>query len=73
MVAVGLVSFLLIAWVTKQRHVFKGPSVNFELLQAARRDELLGHRTIEGISIAAEEDAIMDALRQRSISEEKKQ
>ncbi|EXJ58334.1 hypothetical protein A1O7_05759 [Cladophialophora yegresii CBS 114405] len=70
-VIVGLVAFLLLNWVVYQRHVFKGPSLNLELLQAARHDELLGHREIEGVAVA-DEDGILEALRQRSISQDKK-
>ncbi|KIX04567.1 uncharacterized protein Z518_05437 [Rhinocladiella mackenziei CBS 650.93] len=71
-VTVGLVSFLLAAWFLSQRHVFKGPNINFELLQAARQDELLGHRTLEGIAVGGDDDDILQALRQRSMSEGKK-
>ena len=71
MVIIGLVSFLLINWVLYQRHIFKGPSLNLELLQAARHDELLGHRTIEGVAVG-DDDGILEALRQRSISQDKK-
>ena len=67
MVIVGLVSFLLIDWVVYQRHIFKGPNLNLELLQEARHDELLGHRTIEGVAVG-DDDGILEALRQRSIS-----
>ena len=68
---VGLVSFLLINWVLYQRHVFKGPNLNLELLTAARNDALRGHRPIDGVAVG-DDVAIMDALRQRSISEMKK-
>lgn len=68
---VGLVSFLLINWVLYQRRIFKGPSLNLELLEAARRDELMGHRTIEGVEVG-DDAGILEALRQRSISDGKK-
>ncbi len=71
MVIVGLVSFLLINWVLHQRHVFKGPNLNLELLQAARHDELLGNRVIDGVAVG-DESGILEALRQRSISQDKK-
>ncbi|KIW66840.1 hypothetical protein, variant 1 [Phialophora macrospora] len=67
----GLVSFLLLNWVLHQRHIFKGPNLNLDLLQAARHDELLGHTTIDGVSMG-DEDAVIEALRQRSISQDKK-
>jgi len=70
-VVVGLVSFLLINWVVHQRHIFKGPNINFELLQAARHDEMLGNKTIEGVDVG-DNEGIMEALRQRSISSMKK-
>ena len=71
MVVVGLVSFLLINWVLYQRHIFKGPNLNLELLQAARHDGSLGHRTIEGVALG-DDEGILEALRQRSISQDKK-
>ncbi|KAI1630202.1 amino acid/polyamine transporter I [Exophiala viscosa] len=65
-VIIGLVSFLLLAWQFSQRHVFKGPTINFEMLNAARQDELLGHRTIDGLAVGAGDDAIVEALRRQS-------
>ena len=70
-VVVGLVSFLLINWVVNQRHIFKGPSIDFALLHAARHDELLGHRTLEGVAVG-DDGGVIEALRQRSFSEAKK-
>ncbi|KIW10678.1 hypothetical protein PV08_11642 [Exophiala spinifera] len=71
-VTVGLVTFLLVAWYVSQRHVFKGPNINFEMLQAARQDELAGHRTIEGLAVGAGDDAIIEALRNHSVASGKK-
>ncbi|MBV36906.1 MAG: hypothetical protein CMP47_15870 [Rickettsiales bacterium] len=71
-VTVGLVSFLLIAWYVSHRHVFKGPNINYEMLQAARQDELAGHRTIEGLAVGAGDDAVIEALRKHSVASGKK-
>ena len=71
-VTVGLVTFLLVAWYVSQRHVFKGPSINFEMLQAARQDELAGHRTIEGLAVGAGDDAVIEALRKHSVASGKR-
>jgi len=71
-VIVGLVSFLLIAWYTSQRHIFKGPNINFNLLEAARADELAGHRTLEGIPVGADDEVVVEALRNQSLSSTKK-
>ncbi len=70
MVIAGLVGFLLINWVVYQRHIFKGPNLNLELLQAARNDSL-SHRTIDGVAVG-DDNALIESLRQRSISQDKK-
>ncbi|OCT51319.1 Choline transport protein [Cladophialophora carrionii] len=53
------------------RPVTVGPNLNLELLQAARHDELLGHRTIDGVPVG-DDNGVLEALRQRSISQDKK-
>jgi hypothetical protein len=42
----GIGSFILIAWFTSQRHVFKGPSINFDMLNEARNETLKGGAAI---------------------------
>lgn len=37
-VTVGIIAFLLINWVTNQKYVFKGPNINFEVLNANAHD-----------------------------------
>jgi hypothetical protein len=70
-VTVGLVSFLLLAWHFSQKHVFKGPNINFELLQAARQDELTGHRTLDGVAVDAGNADLIEALRRHSVASKK--
>lgn len=42
------------------------------MLQAARQDELAGHRTIEGLAVGAGDDAVIEALRKHSVASGKK-
>ncbi|KAL5092270.1 hypothetical protein Trisim1_002157 [Trichoderma cf. simile WF8] len=37
-VTVGIIAFLLINWVANQKYVFKGPNINFEVLNANAHD-----------------------------------
>ncbi|KAJ5175040.1 uncharacterized protein N7482_000917 [Penicillium canariense] len=47
-VIAGLGNFILIAWFVLQRHVFKGPSINLDLLNEARSEILQGIPVIHG-------------------------
>lgn len=50
-VIVGLSSYILIAWFTSQRHVFKGPTINIDLLNEARTETMQGIAIIHGVDV----------------------
>ncbi|CAM1511804.1 Fc.00g093170.m01.CDS01 [Cosmosporella sp. VM-42] len=50
-VIVGHCSFILIAWFTNQRHVFKGPSINFDLLNESRNERVHGIPMNDGVDV----------------------
>jgi hypothetical protein len=50
-VVVGLGGFILICWFTSQRHAFKGPTINLDLLNDARIQASRGVVVIHGSDV----------------------
>jgi hypothetical protein len=57
-VITGLTSCVLVAWFVSQRHVFKGPNINVEMLFAARGETttLEGRRYLDGVAVDAKNE-----------------
>lgn len=56
---VVIVALALFAWFVSIKHVFRGPSINMEMLLKARNETLKGSHVIDGRVLGPEKDEVV--------------